>query len=176
MSRGGARPNSGRKPKSVTYERQIAEAEKRAADKLPANIDTLQQLANGGIEIHEDVYEPAGMIVIDDVITDNEGREIKVKRLAFPDKPANELVLVRRTKRITAPDSKAAMYLVDRIAGKPMQHQEITGKGGGPLEITDAARTQAEQELAVWREQMTNSLSNLLNAPPTMPISSTPGE
>lgn len=64
------------------------------------------------------------------------------------------------------PDSKAGQYLIDRIMGKPTQHQEVTGEDGGPIQINDLARTQAEQELAAWREQMTHALSNLPSAPP----------
>lgn len=38
------------------------------------------------------------------------------------------------------PDLKAIIYLIDRVAGKPIQHQEaeITGKNGGPIKITEA--------------------------------------
>lgn len=33
------------------------------------------------------------------------------------------------------PDAKAALYLLDRIMGKPLQKQQITGAEGGPMVI-----------------------------------------
>src|SRR5690242_16181953 len=35
----------------------------------------------------------------------------------------------------TIPDAKAGQYLIDRLAGKPTQKQEIAGKDGKDLEI-----------------------------------------
>ncbi len=32
-------------------------------------------------------------------------------------------------------DTKAAQYLIDRILGKPVAVQEITGQDGGPLQV-----------------------------------------
>lgn len=35
----------------------------------------------------------------------------------------------------TPPDFRAIQYLIDRIMGKPIAKQEITGEDGGPIEI-----------------------------------------
>lgn len=67
---------------------------KRCADKLPARLKALEDLATSGVPIIEDHLESAGTMVIDDVqiITDDKGNEkaVKVRRLAFPDIAAEE--------------------------------------------------------------------------------------
>lgn len=53
---------------------------------------------------------------------------------------------------------------------------EITGKNGGPLQMTTPALEQAQQELAEWRKQRMSELSSLPSAVPTPPTSATPTE
>lgn len=61
------------------------------------------------------------------------------------------------------PDGKAGMYLVDRILGKPTQRAEVDVEVEG-LDVNEQAQRAAEQQLALWRRQMTEQL-NMLNAP-----------
>jgi hypothetical protein len=44
---GGARPNSGRKPKAEKYKPAINRAEKKIVDKLPSIVDSMIELAEG---------------------------------------------------------------------------------------------------------------------------------
>jgi hypothetical protein len=47
MSRGGARPGAGRKPKEQKFESAITVAERRIADRLPQLLENLFVLADG---------------------------------------------------------------------------------------------------------------------------------
>ena len=131
-TRGGARPNAGRKKLSEKYARPIARAEKQIVDRLPERIERLTELANGGWEQVTTTYEPAGTILLDlplrdkdgQPLLDRQGRPILAKQLAFPDLPADAQVLMRRTVTAMAPDRKANEYLVDRIMGRPTAHIE----------------------------------------------------
>lgn len=122
---GGARPRAGRKPKAERFESQISQAEQRAADRLPQLVDKLLEAALDGFERVHDTYEPAGTIQIDRVET-SEGKAIRTKELAFPRLPPEQLVLTRRTITRTAPDRDAAKYLINRVAGSPVQQIEAT--------------------------------------------------
>lgn len=44
---------------------------------------------------------------------------------------------------------------------------EVTGKDGGPIEITAVAQAQAAQRLATWRQEQMNKLPSGLVAQPT---------
>lgn len=121
---GGARPGAGRKPKADKFAGQIARAEQRGADRLPANFDNLELLADGGFEQIEEKWLPAGLVYIDDYSADNDGRQYKIKVKAFPHLPDDELVMVERKRSIAAPDRQANIYLTDRIMGKPTDRKE----------------------------------------------------
>lgn len=154
---GGARPGAGRKAKAEKFESQIARADQLAADNLVLNIETLQELATFDREVVHEVWEPAGTVLIDDVlrdslgkpILDDKGKPTRIKRQAFPDKPADEPVLIQRRVVRSGPSETAAIYLVDRIAGKPVQATEVSGPDGGaiPLSIEQAvARVYGDDE------------------------------
>lgn len=119
--RGGARPGAGRKPKAVKNQSAISKAEAQIKDRLPELIDNLLHLACGGYERVTSTFEPAGLIMIESVEYDDDGKAIKSKRLAFPDLPANQLVEVKRTVTTADKDRKANEYLIDRIMGRPQQ-------------------------------------------------------
>ena len=176
MPRGGARVGSGRKPKAQKFETEINAAERHIADRLPQYLETLDALALLGNETVYETWEPAGTVVIDDVIVDEtSGKEQKVKRLAFPGKRADELVLVQRRVQRTGPSETANIYLINRVAGTPTQRVEAEVDVDG-LDITEQVRDAAAQELAAWRKQMSEQLSSLPSAPPTLPTSPTSTE
>lgn len=136
---GGARPGSGRKPNTEKYADAVESFTDSAAADLPDRYEVIQRLADGGWEQVAETYEPAGIIYVDAPLLkdgapaiDANGRPILVKQLAFPHLAPEQLVLVRRTVRVAAPDRAANEYLVDRVAGKPRQQvaAELTGPNG----------------------------------------------
>lgn len=68
MPRGGRRAGAGRKPKAELFARPIAAAEKQIVDRLPELVAAHFALAFGGTESFLDVWEPAGLIMIEDVV------------------------------------------------------------------------------------------------------------
>lgn len=113
--KGGARPGAGRKPKAQKYERPINRAEKQIVDKLPQIVEQQLCLALGGIETVRREYVPAGTVTIGN--GDN-------FCLAFPDVPADELVLIKEIREVSGPDRGAGQYLINRILGTPTVHVE----------------------------------------------------
>lgn len=128
-------PN-GRPKRSEKYAEQIGSLEDQIAASLPARYAALDLLAAGGFEEISETWEPAGLVYRDDVIAGDDGKAQRIRVLAFPDKPADELVCVRRTRSIAAPDRKANEYLINRIAGTPVQQieGEINTPAGGVLD------------------------------------------
>lgn len=125
---GGAREGAGRKKHTEKFAPQIDAGLQIAADNLVDNIETLQLLAsNDRVVIHEE-WLPAGMVMIDDLECDDTGKTSKIRRLAFPDLPAEQLVLVKRRVVNNGPSETAAIYLVDRVAGKPTAHIDAEGE------------------------------------------------
>lgn len=138
---GGARPGAGRKARAQKFAGPIAAAEQAIVDQLPQIVGNLLMLANGGWEEISEHYEPAGLVLVDDYAQNAEGQSYKVKRLAFPDLPPDQMVLVKRVRSVAAPDRIANIYLVDRILGKPVQAIEASGPEGGsiPVELFQAS-------------------------------------
>lgn len=130
---GGARAGAGRKRKDVKHETAIAQAENRIVDRLPHIIDNMFYLAMGGYERVEEQYAPAGSLYI--------GSGEFVERM-YPDKPRDELVLIKRTVSIADKDRAANVYLIDRIMGKPTQQTELTGE----LSIVKGYTTEANPD------------------------------
>lgn len=146
---GGARPGAGRKSKAEKYETEINAAERYIADRLPQFVKALEELALLGTETVHETWEPAGMITIDDVILDDaSGKEQKVKRLAFPHKKADEMVLVQRRVVRGGPSESAVVYGIDRILGKPTAEVEVSGPDGGPLETVTMTMEEWKQRAA----------------------------
>lgn len=162
---GGRRTGAGRPRKAVKYERQIAAAEDRIADTLAERLDALELLAAGGFEQISETWEPAGLIFV------GSG---EFQSLAFPQLPPDQLVCVKRVRSIAAPDRTANIYLIDRILGKPTQAIDVDADPDGSLEQTAASLSAAAQELAAWRQRMTDELSSMPSAPPTLPTPATP--
>ena len=125
---GGAREGAGRKKKTVQFERQIARAEKKIADKLPKIIDELLRLALGEVEITEERCQLAITVTVKDVEFCDDGRGgrrgIAVERQLFPNADPEQLVLVETKKKNLGPDREAIKYAVDRILGKPFVEEE----------------------------------------------------
>lgn len=176
---GGARPGAGRPRNTEKYAEAITSFHDAAADAIQARYRALTYLADGGFdeEAIEEVWEPAGLIQITKELITEDGRSVNVKELAFPHLPPEQLVCVQRKvkKQIAAPDLKANIYLVDRVAGKPTQATELSGPDGGAIELNNAAMETAARELTAWREQMSTQLSSL-NVPPMPRTSLTPTE
>lgn len=117
---------SGRPRKRDKFGRPIARAEKQIADRLPELIENMFYLANGGYERVEEEWQPAGLVYV------GSG---EFARRAFPDLPADQLVLVKRKSSIADKDRQANEYLINRIMGKPIERQEIGGVDGGLIEV-----------------------------------------
>lgn len=120
---GGARPGAGRPRKTEKYVAQIAATEDRIADALPQFVKNQIGLANGGWWEEEVDLAPAG------TVTRGGGEWME---LVYPDKPADELVVVKKRRRRVAPDRRANEYLIDRILGKPTAQieAEVSGPNG----------------------------------------------
>lgn len=141
--RGGARPGAGRPRNEDKYADQIASFHDRVAADIEKRYERLSQLADGGWEQVEETWEAAGTltILVDEVLPD--GRVVGVRRPAFPKLPPEQLVCVKKVSSTAAPDVKAGIYLVDRLAGKPVAVQEVSGPGGEsliPQSFVDAAK------------------------------------
>lgn len=119
---------AGRPRKADTHAGAIARAEKQIADKLPSLIENMLILANGGYERVEEQYAPAGSLFI--------GSGEFMRRM-YPDKPDEELVLVKRTVSIADRDRAANQYLIDRIMGKPTERRELALTDKPLHEMTD---------------------------------------
>jgi hypothetical protein len=128
---GGARPRAGRKRKRSKYELTVAEAEDKVVDHLPAIVDNLIVLADGGYEKYEYEYQLACTLTYP--VEKEDGTTYQ--KLVFPDKKPDEMVLVRKKVWKADRDRAANQYLVDRIMGKPTQKQDIELNAKG-LQIT----------------------------------------
>lgn len=161
---GGARPGAGRPRNSEKYAAEIQAFNDLVAAKLAERYAALELLADGGYEQVDEEWKPAGLIFV------GSG---EWATLAFPQLPPEQLVCIRRTRSIAAPDRKANEYLVNRILGTPTQHLDVDTDPDGTLDVTAEALNAAARELAEWRQQMTEQLS-LPSAPPTPPTPATP--
>lgn len=132
---GGARSGAGRKRNSEKYAEQIAALHDRIASRLPDRTAALELLADGGYEQIQEFYEPAGLIQINKLVETKEGT-IRVTELAFPHLDPKEMVCVRRVRSLAAPDRQANIYLIDRLAGKPVQATELSGPNGGAIPLS----------------------------------------
>lgn len=123
---------AGRPRKAEKYAGQISQAEDTIADQLPQLLAAQLELALGGREQVEEHYAPAGTITI------GSGESLA---LVFPDKPAGELILIKRSRSIAAPDRAAGQYLIDRILGRPVAAVDATidSPTDGPLAAFAAA-------------------------------------
>lgn len=133
---------AGRPRKADQYAGEIASGERRIADRLPDLIDNMFVLANGGYERVEEQWAPAGSLYV--------GSGDSLRRM-YPDKPGDEMVLVRRVLSIADKDRAANQYLIDRIMGKPTERQEMSGPDGGPIEMTARERRKRIDELITKR-------------------------
>lgn len=120
---GGARPGAGRKRHSERHAGQVEQLHDLAAGTLAERYAALDLLARGGFEQVIETWEPAGLVTIQKTLETAEG-VVRVTELAFPHLPPEQLVCVRRTVRVAAPDRRANEYLIDRVAGRPTQAAE----------------------------------------------------
>jgi hypothetical protein len=126
---GGARPGAGRKPNSRLQ--QLNDSQQQAADHLEQTLEqrlaAIEQLARGGAQSITERWEPAGTIFIDSTrdVLDSQGnptgKTAPCKTLAFPNLPADQLVLVSRIIRTLPPNLAANIYLTNRLLGAPFK-------------------------------------------------------
>jgi hypothetical protein len=116
---GGARPGSGPKRKSDRYAEEITGFNDLIAEELPHIPERLIALANGGVEVVSEKWQPACTVMIESQEIGDEGKVRKTKVQAFPDLPPEEMVLVERRVDIRPPDLAANLALADRITGRP---------------------------------------------------------
>lgn len=149
---GGARAGAGRPRNAEKYTAQIESATDQIVAKVGDRIAALELLAEGGSQTVHETWELAGLVVVDDVEIDKDGRVVKVKRLAFPNLPADQWVCVQRRVVRSGPSETANIYLVDRALGKTAQEVAISGPDGGPVEHAVGSleewKAQAQQRIA----------------------------
>jgi hypothetical protein len=117
--RGGARAGAGRKPKAEKYETEINVAERRIADKLPAIIGKLEELAMGGAVVVKRKLAPAILVTTRESGRDSNGNPISIEVRAFPaETNPKKMVVVEETREALAPDRAAITYAIDRILGR----------------------------------------------------------
>lgn len=140
---GGARTGTGPKPRSIKYAGRIAKAEAIYAAYLETAAQNLKEIAGGGGERREKKYQAAGTIYIEAPLKDEDGKlifgprggAVYGKTLVYPDLPPDEMVLIEERVIVLPPDRDANEYITDRILGKPVTPQEISGKDGGAIEV-----------------------------------------
>ncbi len=139
---GGARPGAGRPAKADKYEPEITATERKIADRLPELLEREFDLATGGAERVECLYELALGITVDSHAENPSGVVVKVKKQLFPHAEPDEMVLVSRKVITPEPDRAAIEYLIDRILGKPTASVEMSGPDGGdiPLPVHDLSQ------------------------------------
>lgn len=124
---GGARPNSGPKPRAVVA--AIGDANAATIAKLtswlPDLLNNLKRLADGGYERVERKFE-LRMIVPPPGTFDVNGRQVQ---------PYEEMVMVERKVEVADADRLANEYLINRLLGKPTEKKEISGPDGGSISI-----------------------------------------
>lgn len=140
---GGARAGAGRKSRAEKYGAKMDAGDKFVAERLLKFYKNLETLADGGAERVREVWKPAGMVLVDDVVkdagglivTDGRGKPTKTHSSAFPDLDPETLVLVERRVEIVEADRAANEYLIDRLQGRPTAsvEAEITTDLGGAL-------------------------------------------
>lgn len=169
--RGGARKNSGRKPKPANeIRKEIVAAEGGDLDVMaaldealkavaPRCVANLVKLANGGLVEVEETLEPAGTVTVKVLVLDKagepvldfNGKPVLAEQLLYPDLPPGQLVVTSRKTGTLHADRQANQYLLDRVMGKPRQAVELTGKDGGaiPIEIylPDNGRDRRDPEI-----------------------------
>jgi hypothetical protein len=156
-SRGGYRPGAGRKRKTDKNATAIEKAEKQIRDRLPEVVGKLFELAMGGIEVVEEKHQPGWVVLVQQQAKEKKRERARGKGVVESEEPDGieidaetvdlhkELFLIERKVSYTLPDKQAAMYLADRIMGKPVSKIAPTtpdGKeeyGAGDT-LTDEAR------------------------------------
>lgn len=81
------------------------------------NLEVLTFLAQNGFILFEEEYMIAGMIRF-------RGADGAMHPV-FPEKDDDELVLIKKVKKVLPPDREALKYLIDRVAGKPIDSPPI---------------------------------------------------
>lgn len=107
---------AGRPRKAEKYASQISASEDWVADRLPQLLEAHFKLALGGYERVEEEWQPAGLIYVGS----GDGA-----CLAYPELPADQLVLTKRKSSIADADRQAGQYLINRILGTPTQALDV---------------------------------------------------
>ena len=161
--RGGKRAGAGRKPSAVVAARAevlAATGTREAAEKAQALIvgvvercvKNLVTLADGGFERAERRFERAGSITVRAPVRrpdgtleyDPRGRVVIAEQPAFPEKPADEMVLTGLTICVAEPDRGANIDLLNRILGRPATAEPKAEERDRPLpEVLEEALNRA---------------------------------
>lgn len=102
----------------------IAKLEADFTQEAPGLLSRLLELAHGATQV-TGRYELAGLITLDDMESDGEGKSWKVKTYPFSHLPKDQMVLVSRTITQLPPDRTALTYLFDRVMGKPADRKDM---------------------------------------------------
>jgi hypothetical protein len=115
---GGARPGAGRKRKSEKYSQPIAAAEDRIADRLPALVDHMMELAAG--------------VTVREMTAD--GPKVYTRP---PDRQANEYlinrILGKPVEAVEQENSGEMVIRVEYVRRQPELAGAAPGAGGDPL-------------------------------------------
>lgn len=122
-------PN-GRPKRTEAYAEKIGAAEGKLGSKLAKVAEKQLELAIGGFEIGTEEWQPARLVLVDDYEIDGNGKSYKIKRMAYPNADPDEMVLVKRTRALAAPDRSAGQYILNQFLGKPPESVDITNSDG----------------------------------------------
>lgn len=166
-SHGGARANSGRKPKRIKYSAPVNKSEKKLAAHLEKAAENLIVLADGGFLRITRVMKMAGSLTKSEFV-EKEGPRggITMQRIEvpmFPDLPAEQLICVEEKHEIAEPDRAANEYLFDRIGGRAGQMEEVEVEKKGEAKATDDARKAGMEKMKLWRQTSAEQLDSIRN-------------
>jgi hypothetical protein len=190
---GGARPGAGRKPNPRLQ--QLNNSQQQAADHLQQTLQqrlaTLELLARGGAQTITERWEPAGTLFIDSThdVLDSQGnptgKTTPCKRPAFPNLPADQLVLVSRIVRTLPPNLAANIYLTNRQIGvpfrsyAPIDHDNVVDRtvefvrefnpNGTPLTLEQILRRPYSSDASRYSQQTDNRSDDTSDPAPDSP-------
>ena len=167
-SRGGAREGAGRKPNAEKYAEQKTSFTGLCAEYLLNAFGNLKQIAEG-MERIEQKWVPAGTVTRKEVLRmtvtidehgeidrskdgqvwlDKSGKPVCIEVPVFPQKDADEMVLIERKVSRSLPDFKANQLIIDRAMGtvipapeEPQDLVEIRQAVEGALDILAARKS-----------------------------------
>lgn len=164
---GGARNNSGRKPKRIKFAGPVGKLDKKLAAQVEKSAANLIKLADGGYERVTRVMKMAGSLTKSEFV-EKEGPRGGIIMLRkevpmFPDLAADTLICVEERIEWADADRAANEYIIDRIAGRPAQMEEPEDDKNGGAKVTDEARKKALEKMNEWRKTSQQQLVSIRN-------------